>query len=378
MHMLACNPLGCNEDGCQPRFTGLLKSVGRITFNSDILDVWDEYVTFTIVGTIGVNGRDDTITLSNTDKFKNRVAAGDRLLITGTTLHDGKTYTVNTVSADGRTVTVDEDMAATETYQGAASVHMDISRSFGAGAHAFDVSVAAAGFPSGGLIENTVGSAGSTLTVSQLVISGNTGTCTHADTGLVRVSLGDEVLFAGSSESALNTYLTVTGTPTQTGFTVDVTGKGVSDQTLSDTVTVTYGSNQIGFSQTTQQKRDGLHQLRTTSTSDLFADVMVGDTITMTSNADASLEAHKNVQYEVIGVDVEVHIVPPLEVSSSSLASAFSVLREAGSCNVTEVVRGTKENAECGNRGVCDRVSGLCNCFPGFAGVSCERQDVLV
>jgi hypothetical protein len=130
MHMLACNPLGCNEDGCQPRFTGLLKSVGRITFNSDILDVWDEYVTFTIVGTIGVNGRDDTITLSNTDKFKNRVAAGDRLLITGTTLHDGKTYTVNTVSADGRTVTVDEDMAATETYQGAASVHMDISRAF--------------------------------------------------------------------------------------------------------------------------------------------------------------------------------------------------------------------------------------------------------
>ena len=97
----------------------------------------------------------------------------------------------------------------------------------------------------------------------------------------------------------------------------------------------------------------------------------------MTSNADVNLAAHKNVQYEVVGVDVEVLIVPPLEVESSSLASGFSVLREAGSCNVTEIVQGTKENAECGNRGVCDRVSGLCNCFPGFTGISCSKQDVL-
>jgi hypothetical protein len=376
MRTMTCNPFGCNEDGCQPRFTGLLKSVGRISLNTNILDIWDEYIAFTIVGTNGINGRDDTITLSNTDKFKNRVAPGDKLLITGTTLHDGKTYTINDVSTDGRTVTIDEDIAVAETYQGSDSVHMDISRAFGAGAHAFDVSVSATGFPSSGLVESTVAT-GSTLMITQIVISGNVGTCTHADMGSILVSTGDEVTFAGSSESALNTLLTVTGTPTLTGFTVDVSGKGIGDQTLSEEIAVTYGVNQIMFSQTTQQKRDGLHELRTTMTSDLFADVMVGDTITMTSATDMAHNSHKNVQYEVVGVDVEVHIVPPLEVASSKLTSSFAVVREAGSCNVTEVIRGTKENAECGNRGLCDRTSGLCNCFPGFAGISCETQEVL-
>ena len=29
---------------------------------------------------------------------------------------------------------------------------------------------------------------------------------------------------------------------------------------------------------------------------------------------------------------------------------------------------------ECSNAGSCDRRSGLCNCFPGFAGTSCQRS----
>ena len=35
---------------------------------------------------------------------------------------------------------------------------------------------------------------------------------------------------------------------------------------------------------------------------------------------------------------------------------------------VAEAVKGTKENAECSNRGLCDYDTGLCECFPGFAG----------
>jgi len=29
--------------------------------------------------------------------------------------------------------------------------------------------------------------------------------------------------------------------------------------------------------------------------------------------------------------------------------------------------------AECSNKGVCDRSSGICNCFPGYEGVACQR-----
>jgi hypothetical protein len=28
---------------------------------------------------------------------------------------------------------------------------------------------------------------------------------------------------------------------------------------------------------------------------------------------------------------------------------------------------------ECSNKGICDRSTGLCNCFPGFEGIACER-----
>jgi hypothetical protein len=30
--------------------------------------------------------------------------------------------------------------------------------------------------------------------------------------------------------------------------------------------------------------------------------------------------------------------------------------------------------AECSNRGVCNRVSGVCDCFPGFTGPACQRN----
>jgi hypothetical protein len=37
---------------------------------------------------------------------------------------------------------------------------------------------------------------------------------------------------------------------------------------------------------------------------------------------------------------------------------------------VLETSKGTKENAECSNRGICDYATGMCQCLPGFAGSS--------
>lgn len=44
------------------------------------------------------------------------------------------------------------------------------------------------------------------------------------------------------------------------------------------------------------------------------------------------------------------------------------VLKEVSitSTSVTEYVAGTKEEAECSNRGLCDRTTGLCTCFSGY------------
>eukprot|EP00629_Pelagomonadales_sp_RCC1024_P011723 CAMPEP_0119297744 /NCGR_PEP_ID=MMETSP1329-20130426/51227_1 /TAXON_ID=114041 /ORGANISM="Genus nov. species nov., Strain RCC1024" /LENGTH=685 /DNA_ID=CAMNT_0007298685 /DNA_START=251 /DNA_END=2305 /DNA_ORIENTATION=- len=46
--------------------------------------------------------------------------------------------------------------------------------------------------------------------------------------------------------------------------------------------------------------------------------------------------------------------VPPLEVS------------DVGTVTITDYRQGTKEWEECSGRGLCDRSSGLCSCFPGY------------
>jgi len=47
-------------------------------------------------------------------------------------------------------------------------------------------------------------------------------------------------------------------------------------------------------------------------------------------------------------------------------------------CEVEETVKGTSENAECSNRGLCDGQTGLCTCFSGYTGEDCSVQTVMV
>jgi hypothetical protein len=49
-----------------------------------------------------------------------------------------------------------------------------------------------------------------------------------------------------------------------------------------------------------------------------------------------------------------------------------------GSCSVAETTKGTYESYECSNRGACDGKSGLCACYEGYSGQSCQTQTVLV
>merc|ERR1712224_457152 len=73
-----------------------------------------------------------------------------------------------------------------------------------------------------------------------------------------------------------------------------------------------------------------------------------------------------------------------ITLDSMSTASATTVAKTllykspVGSCNVAETTKGTFESYECSNRGACDGKSGLCACYEGYSGESCQTQTVLV
>merc|ERR1712167_90496 len=66
--------------------------------------------------------------------------------------------------------------------------------------------------------------------------------------------------------------------------------------------------------------------------------------------------------------------------TASAVGTAKTLLYSSpvGSCSVGETTKGTYESYECSNRGACDGKSGLCTCYEGYSGQSCQTQTVLV
>jgi hypothetical protein len=105
--------------------------------------------------------------------------------------------------------------------------------------------------------------------------------------------------------------------------------------------------------------------------SGVAAEVTV-DTITNAASGDADTECDFSLRRYVITLD------------SMPTASAYddtkTLLYQSpiGDCNVAETTKGTFESYECSNRGACDGKSGLCACYAGYSGESCQTQTVLV
>jgi len=64
--------------------------------------------------------------------------------------------------------------------------------------------------------------------------------------------------------------------------------------------------------------------------------------------------------------------------SATTTAKTLLYTSPVGSCSVAETTKGTYESYECSNRGACDGKSGLCTCYEGYSGQSCQTQTVLV
>jgi len=64
--------------------------------------------------------------------------------------------------------------------------------------------------------------------------------------------------------------------------------------------------------------------------------------------------------------------------STVGIPKNFLYTSPVGHCSVAETTKGTYESFECSNRGACDGKSGLCRCYEGYSGQSCQTQTVLV
>jgi hypothetical protein len=108
------------------------------------------------------------------------------------------------------------------------------------------------------------------------------------------------------------------------------------------------------------------------------------DVSAMSHTLQAALEAMPNIRrvhvFQTNATKEETHEEVMCSPSGSSVGVTF--LTEHGdlpllevaattggaSMTITESIKGTKENAVCSDRGICDESTGLCTCFPGYAG----------
>jgi len=67
-----------------------------------------------------------------------------------------------------------------------------------------------------------------------------------------------------------------------------------------------------------------------------------------------------------------IHLDSPIDA-----ASAGDVNSVDSGLQIFVDQRGTTEEAECSNRGLCDQSTGICECFKGYTDDDCSRQDAL-
>jgi hypothetical protein len=94
--------------------------------------------------------------------------------------------------------------------------------------------------------------------------------------------------------------------------------------------------------------------------------------ITGTDNSDCTMKLARHV--------ITLDSMPDEKGCDGTACTSVSIAYTSpvGSCSVTETTKGTYESYECSNRGACDGKSGLCTCYEGYSGQSCQTQTVLV
>ncbi|DBA00181.1 TPA: hypothetical protein N0F65_007806 [Lagenidium giganteum] len=83
----------------------------------------------------------------------------------------------------------------------------------------------------------------------------------------------------------------------------------------------------------------------------------------------------------LLGCNVQPHTVTGMQPKTTGSASATCTVYEVfpgATAATTGSSRPLSELAECSNRGICDRTTGICKCYSGHMGLACQKQEALV
>jgi len=92
---------------------------------------------------------------------------------------------------------------------------------------------------------------------------------------------------------------------------------------------------------------------------------------------DSGAKTHtSNCKYTIARHVITLDAAPTSSATTTTKTLLYN--SPVGGCSVAETTKGTYESYECSNRGQCDGKSGLCSCYEGYSGQSCQTQTVLV
>jgi len=301
LNTMLCNAKGCNIDGCQPRFNGLHKSLGRVlirstglpkmvtSFHPKLYSSADRKYqalghNFIKIGCATSSNDYQFVSTSqfgdtSCQPFTNILQANDVITFSGTGTNYDQSFSVIDVFSDttySNTILVAEEISSFST--ASQSYTIDVVRYVDTGNQMYSISI-----PPGPKLTGM------------------------ADTFVVKSS---------------------------TEFTIE-------------------------------GELDFMHTIR------------IGDEIIVETSTAGENLAVVGKRYEVLGVQTRLIVSTPSMVSLSNSSSSFSIMRPSGSCNVTEISKGSRESLECSGQGVCNVETGDCECFDQYMGTAChERVEI--
>jgi hypothetical protein len=356
---LVCKTDGCNLDGCQPRYTGILKKVSR-TFAGSTGYTFNFFGDNTASQSITVDTGSNGVTATSTTilTFASSPVSLTKTPVAGATVTIGAvTTTLASLSLDGKVFTFNSAHGVSDMSSG------NLVLSFTN-------------------LANTVALVGSATSDMEQAVG--VASASGAQSITIVVASGVSKLTVGGTGTAgidLTKHIHVGDILQSTDAFVDA-GDATTDLLVTSVSALEVGLTKGGAALTAKAEvtTGNLNLITIKKTSSLLTDSAAGDTVEFSGTG----SNNKEFTISSVSSTARSAVLNGVVVTEALTTGDFgAVIRKKPTpseitCVVAETKKGTKEAEECSTRGICDGISGICECFPGYTGEACDTQTYMM